>query len=84
MARKLTNPYLTTTSPEDLPPAQRLAFDIVDRRADLAPSVARIMNAGLGDDALVALELFERSLTTPGDANRDPAIAVERAREGGR
>lgn len=84
MAKKITNPYLTTSSPEELAPAQRLAYDIVSRRADLLPSVERIMNAGLGDKTLDALELFDRSLTTAGDANRDPAVAVERAREAGR
>lgn len=84
MAKKIPNPYLTTTSPDELPPVQRLAFDIVERRADLRPSVERILNADLGDDALIALELFDRSLTTPGDPNRDPAIAVAHAREGGR
>ena len=45
------NPYLTTASPDDLEPANRIAFDIVHVRRDLLPSVERIMNAGLDDDA---------------------------------
>ena len=33
------NPFLTTTTPDELPPAQRLAYDIVAERRDLTPSV---------------------------------------------
>jgi hypothetical protein len=33
------NPFLTTTTPDELPPAQRLAYDIVAERRDLVPSM---------------------------------------------
>jgi hypothetical protein len=71
------NPFLTTTTPDELPPAQRLAYDIVAERRDLTPSVTRIMNAGLTeDDTVGALTLFRSALGVPGDRNRDPRIAI--------
>jgi hypothetical protein len=71
------NPFLTTTTPDELPPAQRLAYDIVAERRDLVPSVARILNAGLDEDNTVgALTLFRSSIGVPGDANRDPRVAI--------
>jgi len=71
------NPFLTTTTPDELPPAQRLAYDIVAERRDLTPSVERIMNAGLSeDDTVGALTLFQSALGDPGDRNRDPRVAI--------
>ena len=71
------NPYLTTASPDELGPSQRIAYEIVNDRRDLLPSVARIMNAGLDDaSALGAITLFRDSLGEIGDPNRDPAVAI--------
>ncbi len=35
------NPYLTTASPDDLGPSRRIAYEIVNERRDLLPSVGR-------------------------------------------
>jgi hypothetical protein len=71
------NPYLTSATPDDLGPANRIAYDIVAERRDLLPSVERIMNAGLDEDGTVGvLTLFRCSLTTTGDPNRDPRVAI--------
>jgi hypothetical protein len=71
------NPYLTSATPDDLGPANRIAYDIVAARRDLLPSVERIMNANLDEDGTVgALTLFRCSLTAPGDPNRDPRVAI--------
>ena len=71
------NPYLTEASPDDLGPANRIAFDIVAERRDLLPSVERIMNAGLDEDGTVgALTLFHASLGVANDPNRDPRVAI--------
>lgn len=73
----LTNPYLTTSTPDELEPANRIAYDIVLDRRDVLPSVERIMNAGLGDEAtLQAMTLFRDALATIGDPNRDPKVAI--------
>ena len=71
------NPYLTSATPDDLGPANRIAYDIVAERRDLLPSVERIMNAGLDEDGTVGvLTLFRCSLTAAGDPNRDPRVAI--------
>ncbi|MET0143896.1 MAG: hypothetical protein ABW328_03800 [Ilumatobacteraceae bacterium] len=71
------NPYLTSATPDELGPADRIAYDIVAERRDLLPSVERIMNAGLDEDGTVgALSLFRTSLSTSGDPNRDPRVAI--------
>jgi hypothetical protein len=71
------NPYLNAASPDDLGPANRIAYDIVSDRRDLLPSVERIMNAGLNEDGTVgALTLFRSSLNAAGDPNRDPRVAI--------
>ncbi len=70
------NPYLDLDE-ADMSPAEVMARDILDGRADLQPSVERIMSAGLDDDAAArALELFRTSLTQPGDPHRDPRAAI--------
>src|ERR1700752_3276435 len=71
------NPYLKVGTPDDLSPANRIAYDIVAERRDLLPSVERIMNADLDEDGKVgALPLFQGSLTVAGDPNRDPRVAI--------
>jgi hypothetical protein len=75
-ASRPSNPY-TSSDPDALSPANRIAHDILVERVDLLPSVDRIMTAGLDeDDALKAITLFQRSLTKPGDPNRDPRVAI--------
>jgi hypothetical protein len=74
------NPYLTSSSVDDLSPANRIAYEIVAERRDLVPSVERIMNAGLDQDGTVhALSLFRESLTSVGDPHRDPRVAIATA-----
>lgn len=75
--RAANNPYLTSESPDDLGPANRIAYEIVSERRDLLPSVERIMNAELAEDGTVrALTLFRTALTSAGDPNRDPRVAI--------
>ena len=63
-------------------PVQSAAREILTLRADLLPSVERIVGAGLSDDGTVAaLGLFRDSLTEPGDPNRDPKVAIANAGE---
>ncbi|CAN5811504.1 MAG: hypothetical protein ACR2HP_11615 [Ilumatobacteraceae bacterium] len=82
-AKRLANPYLTKESPEDLSPPNRIAFEIFAERRDLLPSVERIMNAGLDEQATTkALDLFRTSLGTPGDPHRDPAVAIATIADG--
>ena len=72
--------YLTTTDVDGLPPADRIAREIVTGRRDLLPSVERIMNAELDADGTQrAMELFRDSLASPGDPNRDPRVAITAA-----
>ncbi len=76
-AKASPNPYLTTDSPDELDPASRIAHDIITHRRDVLPSVERIMNAGLDDEATVrALTLFRQALETTGDPHRDPRVAI--------
>ena len=71
------NPYLTAATPDELGPANLIAYEIVAERRDLLPSVERIMNAGLDEAGTVgALTLFRSSLTVAGDPNRDPRVAI--------
>jgi hypothetical protein len=75
--------WQSAESPDDLGPADRIAHDILAGRRDLLPSVERIMTAGLDDDGtLCAIGLFRDSLTTPGDVNRDPRVAIARCATG--
>lgn len=71
------NPYRTAETVEMLAPTDRIAYEIVDDRRDLLPSVDRIMNAGLDDDAkLRAITLFRDSLGRAGDPHRDPQVSI--------
>jgi hypothetical protein len=79
-SKQAANPYLTTDSPDQLEPPNRIAYEIMSERRDLLPSVERIMNAGLSSPATIdALTLFRTSLAAPGDPNRDPSVAIARA-----
>ncbi|MEX2625834.1 MAG: hypothetical protein WD225_03060 [Ilumatobacteraceae bacterium] len=65
---------------EELAPNERIAHEIVSAKGDLAPSVQKIMDAELDDDARqAALEAFRSSLDEVGDPNRDPQVAIENA-----
>lgn len=76
-AKAAHNPYLTSATPDDLGPANRIAYDIIAERRDLLPSVERIMNAGLDEDGTIgALTAFRTSLSAAGDPNRDPRVAI--------
>ena len=79
-SKQAPNPYLTTDSPDELEPPNRIAYEIMSERRDLLPSVERIMNAGLSAPATIdALTMFRTSLQAPGDPNRDPSVAIARA-----
>lgn len=75
------NPYRGTAAPDDLGPTDRIAFDIIAGRRDLLPSVERIMNADLDDEArLRAITLFCDSLGRIGDPHRDPRVSIANSR----
>jgi hypothetical protein len=67
--------------PELRTESEIVADAIVARYSDLAPSVRRIMQAGLGETGrLHAITLFERSLGVPDDPMRDPLNAIAAGR----
>ncbi len=69
-----------STPIEELPVDEQLAHQLVSDRADLSPSVERIMNAELTEDQRThALHAFNESLDNPGDPNRDPRTAIANA-----
>jgi hypothetical protein len=69
-------------APELRTESEIVADAIVARYSDLAPSVRRIMQAGLGEAArLHAITLFERSLDVPGDPMRYPLNAIAAAQK---
>ena len=69
------------TLPENHTPSEAVAFDIRQDRIDLSPSVNRILGAGLNEPGTFhAIMLFQNSLTSPGDPNRDPSVAIEAGR----
>ena len=69
-------------SPHELDELHLTAHGMVNARPDLRPSIARIISADLDSPArLRALTLFKDALTSPGDPNRDPRVAIERCRE---
>ena len=77
-AKRPATDWKSPGSPHELGTAEQLAHAIVTERADLLPSVERIMTAPLdGDGRVRALGLFRDSLTTPGDRHRDPRVAIE-------
>jgi len=69
-----------STPIEELPAAEQMAHQLVSERADLTPSVVRIMDAELTEDQRThALNAFHGSLDSPGDPNRDPRTAIANA-----
>jgi hypothetical protein len=67
--------------PEDHTASEAVAHSICTEYSDLAPSVNRIMNAGLHEAGqLHAITLFQTSLEMNDDPNRDPRIAIEAGR----
>jgi hypothetical protein len=67
--------------PDDHTPSEAIAHTIVAEFNDLEPSVARIMTSDLDEAGrLHAIQLFQRSLTTPGDPHRVPAVAIDAGR----
>lgn len=69
-----------TTPLEELTPSEQLAHQIVSDFGDLAPSVERIMEAELSDDAREqAMNAFNESLGNLDDPNRDPRVAIANA-----
>lgn len=76
------NPYLTAATPDELEPANRIAYDLIHDRRDLLPSVERIMTADLDEaQRLRAMTLFRDSFAEVGDPHRDPRVAI--AKSGG-
>jgi hypothetical protein len=72
--------------PENRTDSEIVADTLLRRYNDLAPSLNRIMDAGLGETGrLHAITLFQDSLGVPGDPMRDPvnAIAAGRLKESG-
>lgn len=67
--------------PENHTPSEAVAFDIRMERIDLSPSVHRILSAGMQEPGTFhAITLFRNSLTSPGDPNRDPSVAIAAGR----
>ena len=67
--------------PDDHTPSEALAYAIRTEFVDLAPSVNRIMNAGLHEAGTMhAITLFRESLGVAGDPNRNPMVAIEAGR----
>ncbi len=75
--------WMSDGSTTDLGESETVANAIITDRPDLLPSVKRIMTSELDDDGrLRAIQLFEMALTSPGDPNRDPRVAIERSQSG--
>lgn len=75
--------WMSDGSSAELGESETVAHAIITERPDLMPSVKRIMTAELeNDDRLRAIQLFEVALSTPGDPNRDPRVAIERIQSG--
>jgi hypothetical protein len=85
VAKKTKKPATTpwydgTVDVESLAPHQQLAHRLVTQYRDLTPSVDRIMNAEVSDDArMSALSAFADSIGQTGDPNRDPRVALANA-----
>src|SRR6266545_5296404 len=63
--------------PDNSTPSEVVANTILTTYNDLAPSVRRIMDAGLGEPGrLHAITLFQQSLHAQGDPMRDPVNAI--------
>lgn len=78
---KRTTKKAAAVPPEDRTPSEVVAATILAGYSDLAPSVSRIMDAGLDEPGrLHAITRFQESLHTPGDPMRQPANAIEAGR----
>lgn len=78
--KKVTRWSDGVTPIEELAPAEQIAHEVVSAYGDLAPSVERIFDAEISDEAREqALTLFRESLGSPGDPNRDPRVAIQNA-----
>jgi hypothetical protein len=72
---------LAAATPESRTESEIVADAIQARYSDLAPSVSRIMQAGLGETGkLQAITLFQASLGTPDDPMRNPLNAIAAGR----
>ena len=81
-AAKRTTRKSAPQVPEDRTPSEMVAATILAGYSDLAPSVSRIMDAGLGEDGqLYAITRFQESLQVPGDPMRLPVNAIEAGRQ---
>jgi hypothetical protein len=68
---------LAAAVPENRTESEIVADAIVARYSDLAPSVSRIMQAGLSETGrLHAITAFQRSLGVPDDPMRNPLNAI--------
>lgn len=75
--KKLPPTSLDSIPMESRTEVQHLAVAIQQARPDLEPSVRRILEAEIEESQrLHALQLFEVALTSPGDPNRDPRVAI--------
>ena len=79
--KRRTTKKAAAVLPENRTPSQIVADTIVARYSDLAPSVSRIMEAGLSEAGqLHAITAFQDSLGVDGDPMRYPKNAIEAGR----
>ncbi len=68
-------------STENFTPSELVAHAILGEYSDLAPSVKRIMDSGLGEPGRMhAITLFQGALGVQGDPMRNPVMAIEAGR----
>ena len=79
--KRSTKKKPVVTLPENRTESEIVADTLLSRYNDLAPSLNRIMGAGLGETGqLHAITLFQESLAAPGDPMRNPLNAIEAGR----
>ena len=77
--KRTTSKKAAVVLPENRTPSEIVAATILARYVDLAPSLNRIMDAGLGETGqLHAITLFQDSLGVPSDPMRNPQNAIDR------
>lgn len=82
-AKQAADTWRSAGSAHELQADEQIAHGIVTARPDLMPSVERIMVSELDADGRErALGLFSTALTTPGDPNRDPRLAIAACLDG--
>lgn len=75
--REPAEAWKSTNPARELDQTEQIAREIFSARPDLAPSVARIMNAELDAETRHrALTLFQAALGSLTDTNRDPRQAI--------